>query len=138
MVDQYGLTITITGGGDSPWVFTRSDGLVVQRDGDMSQAAASASALVTFDGLAPAGWSPPTQPDVNSFVKAVVASSVANAVKAYATANLYALTVAIEVGNTDQIAAMWALCVSEYSVSSDDQATVAALATEYGIPGITA
>lgn len=75
--------------------------------------------------------------DPNGFVAAVVASGIAGLVKLAATANLAALTIAIEQGNVAQITAMWDLLVATYSISSDDQATIASLATTYNIPGIS-
>lgn len=87
-------------------------------------------------------WTAPTPaapaPDPDGFVAAVVASAtITAATKVIAMQALAALTVAVQAGNTAQISGMWSQLITLYSISSADQAAVSALATEYGIPGIT-
>lgn len=91
----------------------------------------------TFAG---GSWTAPTPPaptpDPNGFVTAVAESGVANATKLAAAKYLAALAAAVAAGNTALITALWDLVIAEASISTADQATVHALAVEYGIPGI--
>ena len=87
-------------------------------------------------GAAPA---PLPAPSPASFAAAVLADALITASVRLVVANWEpSLTSAIAAGNATIISQVWALLVSEYSISTSDQSAVAALATANGIPGITA
>lgn len=136
--DGFGLTITGSGGGLSPWVLVRSDGLEVSYDGSLSSDAVQAMAISTFNAMAPPTYSPSPEPDPDRFGAAVMADAAITPTVRLMVGNwIPSLTLAIKAENEVLIATTWELLISGYSISDADRAAVVAHATTYSIPGIT-
>jgi hypothetical protein len=138
MQDQWGNTITYVVSG-TEYVFTRTvDGISISYPTSLGLTQAQSLAVAAYNGMAPASVTLPVTPDPVTFVLAVLSSNIAVEAK-YAIATQESnLVAAVSAANWAVVTIMWQLVISQASVSSADQATVAALAAQYGIQGISA
>lgn len=136
MEDQYGLAVTISGGGSEPWVFTRSDSITIRRDGGESQAVAEAAALAVFNAHAPAGTALPAIPDPVSFGAAVFQdAAISLAIRLQLMPWIPVLQQ--QLSDPTLIAAGWADLVAGLPIGAGDRSAIAAHAAAYNVPGIT-
>ena len=93
--------------------------------------------LATGGTFTPPATTPPTIPDPAGFAAAVLADTGITSSVQLLVANWEpSLAAAVAANNAPLISQVWGLLVSEYSISSNDQAIIAALASAYGIPGL--
>jgi hypothetical protein len=139
MQDQWGnpIAITVSVNG-SPWIFTRAiDGLVVTQPGTLSQAAAQAAALSTFNAMIPpTDYVPVGFVDVNGFIGALFVAAGSNNALLQALGT-YAPTVQmfVNTGRTDLLASHWnALVASPPSwLTTGVKNTIISTAAQYNI-----
>ena len=76
-------------------------------------------------------------PDPNGFGSAVLAdTAISMSARLLVASWVPGLALALQAGNVPLISSTWSDVVAQYSVSSADQTAIAALATQYGIPGL--
>jgi hypothetical protein len=129
MTDKFGLTITVTGGGSSPWTYTRSDGQVFAFPASMPQQETDAWAIASFAGFDPA------TPDVGGFGTAIFQDPTLSLALKLELVQWMPL-LQQNVANVVFISAAWAGLIASLSISSGNQATIAAYAAQFNIPGI--
>lgn len=133
---SFGLTVTISGGGESAWTFSRSDGVAVEWDGSIAQALATSLAQASLDAMAPESYQAPTSPDPISFGIAILHdATIALPLKLQLVP--WTKLLADQLGDPNVIATGWSDLVTALSISDANQVTIVGYATQFAIPGIT-
>jgi hypothetical protein len=137
MTDSYGLNVTVAGGGASAWVFARSDGTTIHRNGSEAQAAATAAALSTFAAMRPESVpDPPPPADPVGFGLAIFQDPTISGPVKFGL-EPWVSVLGDQIANPVVIATAWAGLVQGLGISSQDRATIAAYAVQYRVPGIS-
>lgn len=137
MINSSGLVVNVAlWDGVSPWdpVAAGLCASIVDVSSNLSVSAGSTYANGVFTPPEPV--SPAADPA--AFALAVLSDPAITAATRLVVASWEpSLTVAIAAGNTAVISQVWALLVSQYSISADDRSAVAAIASAYSVPGIS-